>query len=483
MSESAADSVIAHAKTLYKQLAVLPSYLAANVRASTASSGQTTVQVAATVAIADFTSKKKRRWVTTVSAATDASADQPLHITGRSFPKDIGETGTMSTSPSGKVLFSTRTSADSKRFVEVFVHGIFKSLEVTKIHGGFCPDDLINGVSWSADETKLVYVADRLAPEDDTKYIYAMDWGEGYPNLLKPTIYVLDLTAENGAMSVKPILLEMAAIHPVLLPEGDRVVFTGVKDDPLPFGLKFCNNRITAIHTVSTDGSNLVTVTKEGWNGRTPILSPDASILFYLSNKIGGPHNSCAELDRYNLETGTTETIVPIVKSSTNGANDFPGLFSDRLIKNCIVSTRDESVVLMQTSWRCQETIVAVNVKTGVIHPITPLLPGSRFSWWLLGISDEGWIVAHRSMLNQPSELVLGKFQDLAQMISDIEWDTATVPGRDPNVQVLHMQSKKPPKHAVTPSGLRPLILIPHGGPHGVISTSYALSATLFSII
>ncbi|KAL2916289.1 hypothetical protein HK105_204045 [Polyrhizophydium stewartii] len=451
------------------------------------------VAVAATLAARDFDRKAKRPL--RIAVVVDAAAAAP-RVLARSLPADAGDAGIAATSPSGRRLLSSRV-VDKKR-IEITTHGSLTTVDVTKKHGDFFADGTFGGVGWSSDETKLVYVADREAPEDDSKYVQVTDLGEGFTGKIKPTLVFVDL-ADPANPKVTPLPLDLIASQAILTPAGDRIIFSGFSDSPLPFGIRFCYNRRTAIYSVATDGTGLTRLSGDGVNGRYPRLTPDATSVVYLSNKVGGAHGSCSELVRFDLASQTNLVVVPVVRSVTS-KTDFPGLFSDRLHANPWVRTPDGLFAIMQTSWRCQETLVAVDMASGRVTNITALLPESDYSYALLDVRSDGWIVAARSTLNKPQSLVLGRFvgvgssvawtvihepeipMDVAEALSNIDFRVAGVPGRHENVEVLLMT----PKTARHPQlqgieGGAPLIVLPHGGPHGVITTLFSLYCALLT--
>jgi hypothetical protein len=110
----------------------------------------------------DFARKEKISMLSTIEYSFETEA-----VT-KSFPIEIeSSVGLTSKSKSGKLQVRLRTF-DKKMFVEV--HGIntFQSIDVSKVHGSFYNDDYFGTISWSQDETKIIYVAEPIVPEDNS---------------------------------------------------------------------------------------------------------------------------------------------------------------------------------------------------------------------------------------------------------------------------------------------------------------------------
>ncbi|EGF77642.1 hypothetical protein BATDEDRAFT_35968 [Batrachochytrium dendrobatidis JAM81] len=482
---------------LYQQMASIKSYASATI-ISDPQIG--TLQVSMITSYRDFDRKCKRKMLSnlTVQVIQESSVQSGLtdfKVIARHLPTDLGDTEIVSVSPSGKVQLTSRT-VDKKRFLEITTLGSFRTIEVTKKHGDFFADGTFGRVSWSADETKFVYVSDRETPDNDSKYVESMDLGEGFTGKLKPTLVFVDLAGDEP--KVTPLCLDLQASQAIMLPAGDKIIFNGIEDSPLPFGILYCYNRRTAIYSVSVDGTGLERLSAEsGVNGRYPQLTPDGSAFVYLSHKVGGAHSACNTLVLHKLKSKESSTLVQLVKAVCK-PTEFPGLFVDHLIERPWVNIASGLFAILQTSWRCQETLVAVNASTGQVHRITSLLPESYYSYVLRSVTIDGWILATRSLANEPHKLVLGKFEepgktinwtiidepdlptDVSEGLKNINLTVSTVPGCGPNVQVLMLMPTKArhPQLQDTDGGA-PLVVMPHGGPHGVISTGYSLYLSL----
>ena len=99
------------------------------------------------------------------------------------------------------------------------------------------------------------------------------------------------------------------------------------------------------------DGSNITQFTDPKESCRSPRLHPITNEVYYLSNRVGGPHNSTSEIKKYDFETKITVTLIGI-PSNVQGPTQFPGLYVDQLPVNCFTERGD---LVFSSIWRCQK--------------------------------------------------------------------------------------------------------------------------------
>ncbi|KAJ3330808.1 hypothetical protein HDU91_003494, partial [Kappamyces sp. JEL0680] len=356
-------------------------------------------------------------------------------------------------------------TAGDKRFV--VVDGF--SIEVTKTHGPFYNDDYFGTVSWSADSRFIVYVAEKPEPSDDSKFALEHDAGEGYTGKRKACICLVDVHAR----SVK-LLDNLPGLFGVSQPlfAGDSIYFVGILEDPVRLGIKFCTNRRTVLCSIDYSSADPVWKqhSQEGRSVRFPQLSPDGKSLVYLSNPVGGPHDSCAQLISFDIASHKETVVVDTV--SQPAAGEFPGLFAVSLKANSwAVSSSNEPVLLVTSLWRSRSVILAVNIATGAVDNVAA--EGTE-SWTLLGCTN-GQIVATKSSPSQMPSIVTKRLsqlhwdfvdgppvpKDVQEMLAQVSHSICSVPERGPNVKVVFVRSKA--KIHSFASHVSPLICMPHG--------------------
>lgn len=150
-------------------------------------------------------------------------------------------------------------------------------------------------------------------------------------------------------------------------------------------------------------------------------------MLVYISNRRGHEHAGCSILHKRNLPLLDGHTELPDILVDTVREPDtpggFPGLYplatsTSRLLRSELNSTTSLYLAINVT-WGCRKTIVTVNLRNGsVIDQCT----GEMDSYVLLGSDGYQRLLATRSSMIVPPELVLGVLQPGAQ--PRIVWST-----------------------------------------------------------
>ena len=233
------------------------------------------------------------------------------------------------------------------------------------------------------------------------------------------------------------------------------------------------------LYKVHIDGSNLKRIDHAG-NARSLQKAPDGTI-FFLSNTIGGAHAGCSSLVEVDTVSLDSRVVVPIVKVSVE---IFPGLYLNNLTNSCFVHIDGSKFLILSSAWRSRIVVLAIDLNFGKVKCLTPL---GNDSWTFHCASLDGWIVASKSCLNDPGSLMLAKFRidgDVAwqkvhslnnSSITDIvSIDIGTIPNQADTLETIFVRAKSNAKQNL------PLIVMPHGGPHGAFSTDF--STTIASL-
>jgi acylaminoacyl-peptidase len=400
-----------------------------------------------------------------------------------SFPVEMDESfGLCSVSPSKERQCRLRTVGE-KRFLE-FTGRDSMTIEVTKIHGEFYSDGYFGTVQWDANELRIVYVAAPIASEEDGKFEFYPDAGEGYTGKLKPSLVCVELNSRKVEIIDVPF---WGISQPNFHPHGG-FIFIGIEKEPTRLGIKFCTNRRTGLYRY-LDG-DISRLNDSQLNARYPVLNSARTKVFYLSHYLFGAHDSCAQLMSYDLETGLEKTIVPIVESSDD-YDTFPGIFSPGLIQNAVVPTSEGEIVVLTSSWRSRTVILKVNAESGKVENVTK---EGMESWSLLKV-DSNHIFAVKSSLNSVGTLyfTIGNSfiwrevysppvsAETSLLFQNIEYQVTLVPSRSTDLEVIFVQNKT--KLLSIAQKASPLIVFPHGGPHGVISTGFSIAVSSFTAL
>jgi hypothetical protein len=212
-------------------------------------------------------------------------------------------------------------------------------------------------------------------------------------------------------------------------------------------------------------------------------------MICYLSHPFGGPHNSCAQLNIYNLGTKIESVVVPVVKTAID-YSAFPGLFVNSIDDNCWIQTNQDDYLLMSSSWRSRTVILAIGIKTKTVSNLTSK---GLESWSLLGCSSKGHCVALKSDVANMPQIVVAEFSspeteldwklvyqpnlpkgvikliEIIELLSGMEYSISMVNGRSSNLEVILINNTK----KVAKNGKSPLIVMPHGGNFFLLRTTW----------
>lgn len=266
---------------------------------------------------------------------------------------------------------------------------------------------------------------------------------------------------------------------------------------------------------------------------RSPRFSPDGTRLIFLGSRNGfSTHNGCSEL--FSLKFHPTdsnvtddmssriEVIIEEVRQVINHTS-FPGLFVDQLPRDCFLSS---DIVVLSSLWGSRETIITVNLTDKKVSRINPLQGSTIFDlddeWnqirdYSASIIDvqNGKILFVTSSPNFPQRVGLHDMSSCIHLFSNpidtpvkilparaaatfcahpsealspsklmnIRWKIIKALGPDgipfegllllPPHMVLNHEGSVPPVSQYTIHPPLPLIVVPHGGPHSNLPTSF----------
>lgn len=292
-----------------------------------------------------------------------------------------------------------------------------------------------------------------------------------------------------------------------------------------------------------------ITETDKGRSCRSPRIF-DGKI-WYLSNRTGYEHNSCAKLHSKDLKNpdAPSSTIVDQIdepKAAHKDDNDpFPGLYLDSLPERPFLrATGKAATAVLSSQWRSMSRCLSISLDDGRVtcHADDPLASTS-----VLGTDGQSVIVGVTSTLTELPRLAVGRLvnegkDNISKGDAQVEWTTVkqwkpcmpddiegefcvhylrqrdgpasfilktdlcyasfpvprlytsltTLSTHQPT-EVVILTPYKPKEKQVSsaisestvftsdgaPSGVPPVVLSPHGGPNGVVSTAW--SATSFA--
>ncbi|TPX35244.1 hypothetical protein SmJEL517_g02256 [Synchytrium microbalum] len=377
---------------LFTQFASIPSYSAASVITNSNGSG---ITISLTSTIRDIERKVKRKFQTVLSATL--SADGKLENATSGYPVDVENVSLESTSTSGLLCCArsiVEKDSKKKRFIEIFNKtSMLHQIDVTDRHGEFYNDgemriyksnalpfltsenlETFGALSWSPDEHHIAYVAEKNRSTDGfQKFAYEPDFGEGYTKKAPPVIVVITLPSCEVQVRLSP-----CAVGQPLFLDNDKLLYLQVPTQPINYGIRFCTNRIMNLATISISSQEIETLsTPSGFNARYPRITPDRKHLIYISNRVGGPHNSTCRIMKSNLVDGKVGSAQLLVDMKPL-TDEIPGLYLDKLSTACFAVVKDTTYLLCTTIARCQLVMVAIDVESGKVVKLDtePSVPG-----------------------------------------------------------------------------------------------------------
>ncbi|KAJ2056916.1 hypothetical protein GGI17_005940 [Coemansia sp. S146] len=366
---------------------------------------------------------------------------------------------------------------------------------------GSITDDIVGGVAGLA---------------DPRRYKLDSDWGEAFNGKRPPVLVVLNVRNSQVKVLAAPPAVSPGQAHflPTCSGAAQRIVFTGYKHSTRKHGIVYCQNRPTGIFTCDLSGAEVKCL----YSGsvRSPRLTPSGRALVFLSTPVGGPHASTSELVYYDLETDAPSILVPLISKplecpqelgGTRLPDGFPGLYLDQLPEHPWLHADDSSraeTLAFTSTWRSTNVILMLDIQKRHLSLHTPIDGSASYS--VLCTASSGYIVAKMSTPAMPDSLMLGQAV-LAEHRRKgeengvhIKWHHIHEPAIDANISWRVVQADSTEKrlstecilvHPTAPdlstrffwpqscsASSRPLVVLPHGGPHATYTLDYNVLVT-----
>ncbi|XP_059059137.1 acylamino-acid-releasing enzyme-like [Achroia grisella] len=404
---------------------------------------------------------------------------------------------------------------DKKQYLEVWsksnlVHCV--DLTALDIHGDVYADSEFGSLKWSQDETAIVYIAERKAPKyepfikrkaekDTTKpegsgesapkkgeeFVYRQDWGEQLVGKYLSAIVVCQLQTEK--FTVLEGLPESWCPGQVsFTPDGKSVVGVAWETEPRRLGLMFCTNRHGHIFNLSLDGK-LSVLSREGQSVRSPRVS--ASGVTWLQRPTGGPHHACHALVFKGNDSEEVSTIIDIVDTELKIWNNvsFHGLFNLSLPGQCFTT---DGRIVFSTPQKNEIRSYVADVDGKRIVDIS--YNGSPGSTSVLDVKGDV-ILAAFSNMTTPGQLYVARLP-AAGSEAEISWQPVGTRPESPLppsiVRYLNLEHDNSTDSVKSFTALYlapdsetklPLVVWPHGGPHGNFVNAFMIDAALFNLL
>ena len=415
-------------------------------------------------------------------------------------PQPVGQSSFVcySASHQRKAVFRKK-DADSKK--EHWLLEIWSGDQLTQIldlkaidqHGAVYTSGDFSSFQWNADETLLLYIAEkkRAQPvsffDDNAKpgsergaeSRYYADWGEQQTGQHRPVVVVLDVALGRLTVLAPQQDVSLGQARWRCYRGAQSVVAVAWENKPRRLGLIYCTNRASHLLELPLEGGGAGSrLSGPGsLSCRSPRVSPDGSSVLWLESAAGGPHHAGARLMRRQMDSAAVTVVVDLVGAPSE-PDGFTGLYLPQLPADCWLS---ETQLCLSTPVGTQLCTLTVDAASGALarhdcRDVTVLAVTSRL------------VVGVRSSLLQPPQLVAKRPSDTVFVAIT---ETAAVCAG--TVRPLVFSRAEPAELAALPysgllvvpptagaHGAAPLVLFPHGGPHSVITDSWSAHVSLF---
>lgn len=400
------------------------------------------------------------------------------------------------------------------------------------LHGNVYAAPGTAALSWSFDESKLAYIAEKKQldgqmhwnnpHEKDSdkeykgKFDYQEDWGEQNVGHVCGQVFVANFEIEKCV--AVPGLPENVSIEEVVwAPEGNGMVCTGYDtQNPSRLGLVYCINRKSSLYYVNEKDDNQVgvNITTGDATARCPRFSPDGKHLVYLATGEITTHFTSSALMMISWSNSARELkeaikLVDVVDEPAQNkfsTNAFNGIYAHALPIRCW----QRNVVYFNTFVGSRLVWKFVDIQNGKVGSPAKYIQQDVGMERILDIAHGCILVEVGSpicassvyLYNTEKEYILIQEQQTSQYIKSWKLDTISpsVPVateminglNHPNVDELNLCLTKTPESdhhyeyiVLLPKGDMPndgwpLVVDIHGGPHGVTPAMFKLSNEIY---
>ena len=519
------------ASALFTELTAIPSFTRGVLFGA-----PTELQLLLTTLQRDLETNAQRSFLQTVPVSA------PQHAPAFGF--ELRGAALVLPSPSGRRKLVVRNPAPGSELLLLELWGggrLLREVEVPPaVHGGVYADGWFEGAAWSADESRVAYVAEAPPPVRTPQWggrtraggdapagwrgqgEHVDDWGEQLTGKRCAALFVVDVP--SGAVHAVPGTPPRSSCGQVVWsPHDTHLVFVAWSEASPQFGSQrrlgmiYCFNRPCAVYAVAAPGAGPVAapgaapvvapgatlVTAPGAGGDAPAavcltpalqsafsprFSPNGGSLAVLSADAAvtsGAHNACAALHvlpwAADGSAGAPRCAVPVV-AQPSSAGAFPGLFTAApLARAPWVS---DTQLVMCSTWGSGDALLQLDVSTGEVVRITP--PLADAGHWALLDARHGVCAAVVSTPAAPPCLAVASAPDWAWRRMTPAAPEPFSPGAEAVLAALEWRMVDVPvpgveafllrRTAAPGATLPPVVLVPHGGPHSACVAGFALS-------
>ncbi|KAI6174770.1 Acylamino-acid-releasing enzyme [Aphelenchoides bicaudatus] len=358
-----------------------------------------------------------------------------------------------------------------------------------KKHGLVHASGQFGAFQFNSDETKLLYVAEKefkASQYFDTdlewnneekmgkanlgkKYSLRENWGEQTFEVVEPVFCVLDLIERTIEVHAKPCE-DLSPSQTQWAPKDEGILFYGMKTEPFRLGAVFCTNRPGQLFFYNFKDDSLEALSESDVFIQGLKVSPNGTTVTYFERTANNAHQDAFSLQKidWKSEDLKPKELVSTVDKCELG--EFPSFFCPTL---AFRSHINEHTLIVETMWNATVALVSVDLNTGDIERIGHMFQKAPHSFFLFDVDVESkLIVGYVSSPTQQPALVIKKF-------GEDEWKFADDVSKKNDLCSWHWQYVRLSREKdICYEGILtipkneddeklPLIVIPHGGPHG----------------
>jgi acylaminoacyl-peptidase len=394
---------VAAAQALWREVCALP--LVAAGRLSRSSADFCTLRLET----ADVDCGTRPTFDRTVHLPSGAACGAPLVI--------ADGTKTAHASPSGKLSVRFVPFKESKTDfrVDVWAEAApLHSVSAKNVHGKVMEHALHQIVSWAADESSFVYVAERkvaktcswfdvdgsLKAPAQAAYEAGTTWGEANSAHATLSLFVCDVAA-GTVRNVLPdgFTDQHSATMPVLFEQLGVVAFVAHPHEPRRLGLEACPSHPNALYTVALpQGDAAAAPVLLDCVGKAKNLTrrPGSNAFACLVAAPGDEHMSCSALHLVDVAARSSVEVVPLVRAPLEG-DHFPGLYA--IGGSSDLSWASATTVLVNSVRRSGLVLYAVDVVSKAVALVRQTAGAG--TWKVLDNDGARVLVVH-SRTSQP---------------------------------------------------------------------------------
>ncbi|XP_065206141.1 acylamino-acid-releasing enzyme-like [Planococcus citri] len=388
-------------------------------------------------------------------------------------------------------------------------------LTALDLHGAVYTDYPFCSISWSAQEDKVIYIAEQKKPKTSPFYeqksitnssngsannvrgeqfVYEEDWGECISSKYQSVIVCCDIV-EKTITVLEGVPKDISPAQTIYVPDGKGIVGVGFMNSPRRLGLIYCTNRKNHIFYLSNQGKYMI-LSDEQFSVNSPKFSHDGKYLVWFQRQRSGSTQAALSLIRCDWRTKEIISVINTIHDeiSTENGKAFFGIYARLSLNGSYVFscwTSDSKYLLFSTDQKYRTSTYAVNIENGKIWDIG--YEKENESTILLNVSEDDYALVNITSFKRSSTLVSLHIPSLTGGHSNESLFSFLIPAvtvSDKNIIsnfTVRSDSREDGDCFATYYGPQndrlkatPLIMYLHGGPHVTVANAFTPEFNFF---